>query len=311
MKVKKIFALEKFKDAMNISSSVITILVMVFSMMALLNALGGDPFTLKVYLLLSFLFLSISMLPLAIKGKKAENSNLLFIKYLSFGITYLTLGILSITLPFAPVAFGCICLFYLVTVVVNRASRIFEVKRSFSKIFNGLLALAALTLVVICSFAINEVEYISVVLLSSLMMFLVALVGVLSYAFSKIRLHAMIRIIRRTYVLEVLYGLVVLMVSFSFILYIFEGIFPTYGDALWYCFAVITTIGFGDFVAVSLLGRILTVILGIYGIIVVALITSVIVNFYNEVKNKGEPKELEKIKEEKEEETSKKKGKTK
>lgn len=33
------------------------------------------------------------------------------------------------------------------------------------------------------------------------------------------------------------------------------------------------------------MGRFLSVILGIYGIIVVALITSVIVNFYNEVKD--------------------------
>ena len=46
-----------------------------------------------------------------------------------------------------------------------------------------------------------------------------------------------------------------------------------------------TTIGFGDFSAVTPLGRILSVILGIYGIIVVALITSIIVNFYGEMKS--------------------------
>ena len=51
-----------------------------------------------------------------------------------------------------------------------------------------------------------------------------------------------------------------------------------------------TTIGFGDITAVSILGRILSVILGIYGIIVVALITSIIVNFYSEVKS--EPDEV-------------------
>ncbi len=45
-----------------------------------------------------------------------------------------------------------------------------------------------------------------------------------------------------------------------------------------------TTIGFGDITATTGIGRLLSVILGIYGIIVVALITSVIVNFYNEVK---------------------------
>lgn len=48
-----------------------------------------------------------------------------------------------------------------------------------------------------------------------------------------------------------------------------------------------TTIGFGDMTATSTIGRILPVILGIYGIVVVALITSIIVNFYGEMKKAG------------------------
>ena len=67
-----------------------------------------------------------------------------------------------------------------------------------------------------------------------------------------------------------------------------------FNDALWYCFAIVTTIGFGDLTAVTDFGRILSVILGIYGIVVVALITSIIVNFYGEMKKDGdEPEEKE------------------
>ena len=68
--------------------------------------------------------------------------------------------------------------------------------------------------------------------------------------------------------------------------------FPT---ALWYCFTVVTTIGFGDFYATTLIGRLVTVVLGIYGIIVVAVITSIIVNFYNETKGTDDIKELKDI----------------
>jgi len=42
---------------------------------------------------------------------------------------------------------------------------------------------------------------------------------------------------------------------------------------------------------VSAIGRILSVILGIYGIVVVALITSIIVNFYGEMKKAGNEEE--------------------
>ena len=50
--------------------------------------------------------------------------------------------------------------------------------------------------------------------------------------------------------------------------------------------AIVTTIGFGDVAATSIEGRIISVILGVYGIIVVALIISIIVNFYGEMKKK-------------------------
>ena len=101
-------------------------------------------------------------------------------------------------------------------------------------------------------------------------------------AFAQLKLKVLLKIIVRTYALEVLFGLLTLMVAFSLILMSTEPEMTNFGDALWYCFAVVTTIGFGDIKAVTLIGRLLSVILGMYGIIVVAVITSIIVNFYNE-----------------------------
>ena len=102
-----------------------------------------------------------------------------------------------------------------------------------------------------------------------------------SFKIEKIRL--LIDILLKTHTLDVLICLLAFIIAFSFIFPIVEPNITNFWDAMWYCFAVITTIGFGDFAAATLVGRILTVILGIYGIVVVAILTSVIVNFYNEV----------------------------
>ena len=104
-------------------------------------------------------------------------------------------------------------------------------------------------------------------------------------AFARIDMPTLKKIVRKTYAAEILFGIVLLIVAFSLVFpYLEEGI-ATFNDALWYCFAIVTTIGFGDFAAVTPMGRILSVILGLYGIVVVALITSIIVNFYGEMKS--------------------------
>ena len=107
-------------------------------------------------------------------------------------------------------------------------------------------------------------------------------------SFSQVKLDVLSRIIRKTYAAEILFGMLLLITAFSVVLPNFELNIATFGDALWYCFAIVTTIGFGDITAVTVPGRIISVILGLYGLIVVALITSIIVNFYTETKNAGD-----------------------
>ena len=72
-------------------------------------------------------------------------------------------------------------------------------------------------------------------------------------------------------------------------IYLVEPNIQTVGNSLWYCFAASTTIGFGDIVAVTLLGRVLTVILCIYAVLIIALIPGVVVSYFiefNKIKSK-------------------------
>ena len=112
--------------------------------------------------------------------------------------------------------------------------------------------------------------------------------------FSRIKMDALRKIVRKTYAAEILFGMLLLIIAFSIVLPQFEPGISSFGDALWYCFAIVTTIGFGDFTAATLPGRAISVLLGLYGIIVAALITSIIVNFYNETKDTGDPDDTEK-----------------
>lgn len=126
-----------------------------------------------------------------------------------------------------------------------------------------------------------------------LYMLAVDLVHIVSLSFSGMDMKILMKVIRKSYVVDVITGLILFITAFSFVFPVLEPNISTYRDALWYCFAIVTTIGFGDFSAMSDLGRVLSVILGIYGIVVVALVTSVVVNFYSEIKSLPEEDETE------------------
>ena len=78
-------------------------------------------------------------------------------------------------------------------------------------------------------------------------------------------------------------GFVLFLLADAAVIRLVEPDIHRYGDALWYCYAVISTAGFGDIVTVTLIGKICSVLLTIYTIFVVAIVTGVVVNFYTQL----------------------------
>ena len=151
---------------------------------------------------------------------------------------------------------------------------------------NALAGAVFLALAIAILFNIFERDAIYITVVDAILLLFISIKNVLlpSLKFSKVKIF--LDILLKTHTFDVLLCLIAMVIAFSFLFPMFEDSISNYWDAMWYCFAVITTIGFGDFAAVTVIGRILTVILGIYGIIIVAILTSAIVNYYGAVTKK-------------------------
>ena len=79
----------------------------------------------------------------------------------------------------------------------------------------------------------------------------------------------------------------------SFILVITEPQTNNLFDGFWYLFISFTTIGFGDIVVTTIIGKIITMIIALYGIFIVALITGILINYYQEFNKLKENESIE------------------
>ena len=288
---------DKIRIILTIITSTITTCVMVFSLFTT-NSLPLDaPETgfdevFRGFFFLTFLFLALSRIPLVIRAIRSVPSKISLIKNIVFVLIFTCETVLIDVLPLDTVNICTICAIYLFTIAANRICICIERKKVISYIFNiTLAALAIAAGAVSLLFTTSDIALVTLVVSLTLVIIMLVSIGeILSFAFSRIQLKGIVKIIKKTYAFEVLYGLVVLIIAFSFYFSITEDGIKTYMDGLWYSFAVVTTIGFGDFTVTGVIGRILSMILGFYGIVVVAVITSIIVNYYNEVKDEKEEK---------------------
>lgn len=95
-------------------------------------------------------------------------------------------------------------------------------------------------------------------------------------------------ILRQTKTVRFLVSFAVVFTILSLLIMAVDPNINTLSDAIWFGFMVVTTIGFGDLTVASLLGRLLTVMLGLYGILAIGFITGVGASWlFEKVKENG------------------------
>lgn len=99
-------------------------------------------------------------------------------------------------------------------------------------------------------------------------------------------------VIKRTHTDKLICVFLINMFVIALIMTIVEPGINTYEDGLWYTFVACTTIGFGDFAAVTFIGRILTVYMAVNEILLVSIIPGVVVSYYLEVIHRRENETL-------------------
>ena len=282
--------------------SVFSTLVLVFSVLSMGQAQIGNITGCANYLLAVFVVLAATRFFTYLK----ERTLLSFYRFLILFVFNIAIGIM-VTFGHKNLYLFPLCgALYCVTIVISRVFKLIGDHSIRSIIFNFIL-ISLFSLLAIGLFIPNEAMSIGdPIVVICLIAAISAFIEVISNATRQLKLNVLLKIVVRTFALEILLGMLTLMVAFSLIFMFYEDDIATFGEGLWYSFAVVTTIGFGDYTTKTLVGRVLTVFLGMYGIVVVAVITSIIVNFYNETAGKNDSKRIQEVKDEQEKKKKKK-----
>lgn len=87
--------------------------------------------------------------------------------------------------------------------------------------------------------------------------------------------------LKSTHLFRILAVFMIVYWIIAYLIYRIDPSFDTFGESMWYCFELISTIGFGEAVAITAAGKVLSVCLSFFSIAVIAIITSTIVNYYH------------------------------
>ena len=273
----------------------LTTVVLIFSVLTFVKAKNNQLDAAAHFMVGVFISLGLTRFASYLKDRKKTS----FLRALILLAIDIGLGVLVMFAKYNPYIFSVSAGVFALSIILSRIFRLIENHRTRNIVFNVIIILFAIGMAVGFFHKVETDALSSIILAECLFISVCAFIEASILSLSQLKLATLGKIIFRTYALEILFGLLTLIVASSLILMYEEPTMSYFPDAMWYCFTVVTTIGFGDFAATTLIGRLVTVILGIYGIIVVAVITSIVVNFYNETSGKSDAKELRDIGKEK------------
>ena len=101
-------------------------------------------------------------------------------------------------------------------------------------------------------------------------------------------LRIFLMILKRTHTIKICVSFIACFFASAAVIQAVEPDITTYGESLWYCYVACATIGFGDFAAVTAIGRILTVFISLHATVVLAMIPAIVVSYYLEVVQRRE-----------------------
>ena len=295
-KESKIFSSAWYRILLLVVGTVLTTLVLTFSVLAMIRIQNEQVEEAPKFLVWVFICLGLTKFIPFLK----ERTKLSFIRSITLLLISVSLGVLVIYARYDLYIFSIAGGIYALSIIISRIFILIEKHRPRDIVYNAIIMAGASVLAVGLFWQVEKGDVAGVILLECIIISIAAFIEVAVMAFSQLKLKVLLKIIIKTYALEVLFGLLTMMIAFSLILMIYEPQMSAFPDALWYCFAVVTTIGFGDIQAVTHIGRAISVVLGLYGIVVVAIITSIIVNFYNETKGKEDAETIDEIKKDEE-----------
>ena len=242
----------------------------------------------------ALIFLGINRIGLHLSNFKKNMFENIFLTVFIFVLAFLT-ALTKYSIYFLISSMFC----YSVTIIVNAVLEMVRDRSTQNIVFRSLSIVLAFLFSFVFFFPAIFTKHASSVSNSNFIVLCYAAMVIVSSSkniifpyHTTLKLHILGNIVKKSLVKEIVLSLLILVVLCSLYFTLVEPNIKSYVDGLWYSFAVITTIGFGDVYVTTTLGRILSVLLGIAGIVVVALFTSFIVNFYNEMNKRRKEREL-------------------